>query len=111
MGEYTNCLMQGYGVLPSAPRQIHLSHVYVNFAIIQWEPPEHLGQTVPYYNIHYRLLKPYDFDYNIIHKVNSPFILENLESDTFYEVFVEAVNTYGVGEPSSIIKFSTIKRV
>lgn len=44
-------------------------------------------------------------------KVFSPFVLENLTSDSMYEVFVTAVNVHGAGEPSQRIVFSTQSKV
>lgn len=41
----------------------------------------------------------------------SPFVLENLTSDSMYEVFVTAVNVHGAGEPSQRIVFSTQSKV
>ncbi|KAJ3623708.1 hypothetical protein MTP99_017378 [Tenebrio molitor] len=111
MGEYTNCLLQGYGVLPSAPTQVHITNVETEFAIVHWSPPKTLGDTVLHYNVHYRSVATYDNDYKAIPKVQSPYILEDLESDTDYEVYVEAVNTHGVGMPSSRITFRTESKI
>ncbi|KDR18237.1 Ig-like and fibronectin type-III domain-containing protein 1 [Zootermopsis nevadensis] len=107
MSDYTNCLLQGYGVLPSAPTKVHVSHIDIEFSIINWDIPSTLGDTVLYYNVHYRKMATYDNEYHIISKVHSPFILENLSSNTDYEVFVEAVNGHGVGEPSTRVIFRT----
>ncbi|XP_069682864.1 Ig-like and fibronectin type-III domain-containing protein 1 isoform X1 [Periplaneta americana] len=107
MSDYTNCLLQGYGVLPSAPTKVHVSNIDVDFAIIHWDVPNTLADTVQYYNIHYRMMATYDNEYRTISKVHSPFILEHLFSNTDYEVFVEAVNSHGVGEPSARVVFRT----
>jgi hypothetical protein len=111
MSDYTNCLLQGYGVLPGAPTKVHVSHIDVEFSIIHWDIPSTLGDTVLYYNVHYRKMATYDNEYHTISKVHSPFILENLASNTDYEVFVEAVNGHGVGEPSTRVIFRTESKV
>lgn len=111
MSDYTNCLLQGYGVLPSAPTRVHVSHIDVEFAIISWDSPNTLADTVQYYNIRYRKMATYDNEYHIISKVHSPFIFEHLSSNTDYEVFVEAVNSHGVGEPSTRVVFRTESKV
>lgn len=49
-------------------------------------------------------------DLQKVNNAQSPFILEGLESASTYEVFVEAVNEYGIGEPSSRIVFRTASR-
>ncbi|KAJ9596370.1 hypothetical protein L9F63_012605, partial [Diploptera punctata] len=107
MSDYTNCLLQGYGVLPSAPTKLHVSNIEVEFAIIHWDAPKTLGDTVLYYNVHYRMMATYNNEYRTISKVHSPFILEHLYSNMDYEVFVEAVNSHGVGQPSARVIFRT----
>ncbi|XP_068081772.1 Ig-like and fibronectin type-III domain-containing protein 2 [Anabrus simplex] len=111
MSDYTNCLLQGYGVLPSAPTNVHISNIDSEFAIIQWDPPHTLGDTVVHYNVHYRMMATYDNDYRMVSKAHPPFILEGLHSETEYEVFVEAVNVHGIGEPSARIVFRTESRL
>lgn len=111
MGEYTNCLLQGYGVLPSAPTHVHVTNIDTEFAILHWSAPRTLGDTVMYYNVHYRNLESQDEEYRPIANVHSPFVLEGLESVTDYEFYVEAVNNHGVGEPSSRITFRTQSKV
>lgn len=111
MGEYTNCLLQGYGVLPSAPTKVHITNIDTTYAIVQWSTPRTLGDTVRYYNVHYRMMATYDNEYKTITNVNSPFVLEGLESNTDYEVYVDAANTHGVGEPSSRVIFQTESQV
>lgn len=114
MGEYTNCLLQGYGVLPSAPTHVHVRAIGTDYAILYWSTPRTLGDTVTYYNLHYRKypLSEDDLDeYTSIAKVQSPYILEGLQSDADYEFYVEAVNTHGVGEPSSRLTFKTESKV
>lgn len=112
MGEYTNCLLQGYGVLPSAPTRIHISNINTDYAIVHWATPKTLGDTVKFYNLHYRLVSStYDNEYRTIPRVHPPYILEHLQNNNDYEVFVEAVNVHGVGEPSTRIVFKTQSKV
>ncbi|XP_044737933.1 Ig-like and fibronectin type-III domain-containing protein 1 isoform X2 [Chrysoperla carnea] len=115
MGEYTNCLLQGYGVVPSNPTRVHLTNIATDYAILHWNAPKTLGDTVDHYNIHIRLFEDttqYDDvivsdEYMTIPNVHPPYILENLQSDSDYEVYVEAANVHGVGEPSSRLVFRT----
>lgn len=108
MDDYTSCLFQGYGIVPSAPKRLRVSNVDVNFAIFHWEPPKDLADTVTHYNVFYRLA---DDEYDSVVNVHSPFILEHLKPNTLYEVFVEAVNGHGAGEPSQRVVFSTKSQV
>ena len=41
----------------------------------------------------------------------SPYILENLEGDTQYEILIEAGNDYGLSEPSTRVVFKTKSEV
>lgn len=111
MSEYTNCLLQGYGVLPSAPTQFRLTNIETEFAILHWSPPKTLGDTAIYYNVFVREVDDENMDFTVIRKVHSPHILEDLQSETDYEVYVEAVNMHGVGMPSSILTFRTESKV
>ncbi|KAG5899209.1 hypothetical protein JTB14_034467 [Gonioctena quinquepunctata] len=54
MGEYTNCLLQGYGVLPSSPTGLYVTNIEFEFAVLHWSTPKTLGDTVLYYNLHQR---------------------------------------------------------
>ena len=42
--------------------------------------------------------------------MRSPYILEDLEPDSSYEVYVQARNFYGVGEPTTRIVFRTASK-
>ncbi|XP_068617615.1 Ig-like and fibronectin type-III domain-containing protein 2 [Battus philenor] len=106
MTAYTNCLLQGYGVLPGPPSRLHLTNIDTDYAVVHWAPPAALADTVQYYNLHYKALS-IDDDYSILKKVHSPYILENLESNTDYEIYVEAVNEHGVGDSSPRLIFRT----
>lgn len=67
MGDYTNCLMRGYGVVPSAPVNLKVTNADVNFAIVHWDSPKLLNETITHYNLHYRSI---DDIYNVARKVN-----------------------------------------
>lgn len=108
MSDYTNCLMQGYGVLPSAPTHVHVTNIDTIFALIHWGAPTTLGDTVQKYIIRYREFVDYDNDYQSAHGVKSPYILEGLQTDTPYEFYIEAVNTHGIGMASARITFKTL---
>ncbi|CAK1550359.1 unnamed protein product [Leptosia nina] len=106
MSGYTNCLLQGYGVLPGPPTRLHLTNIDTDYAVVHWAPPAALADTVQYYNLHYKALQLEEF-YRTIDAVQSPYILEDLESNTDYEIFVEAVNEHGLGEASPRLIFRT----
>lgn len=105
MSSYSNCLLQGYGVVPSAPHKLSVSNIDTRYAILHWSPPRTLGDTVRYYNAY---LRESEDLYEKLVEVESPYILENLKPDTQYEVYMEAVNMHGASEPSERILFSTM---
>lgn len=107
MSDFSSCLFKSYGVLPSEPVGLRVSNLNSDFVILHWKPSKTLGDTILYYNIHYRLLATYDNEYKVITKVHSPYVLEKLQSNAEYEVYIEAVNSHGVGDPSSRILFRT----
>ncbi|XP_073979651.1 Ig-like and fibronectin type-III domain-containing protein 1 [Rhodnius prolixus] len=106
---YKDCLMQGYGVLPSAPMKIRVTNVDVDYAILHWDPPEYLGDSVINYDLHVRQLQQQE--YQIIHEIMPPYILEELQSNTLYEAFVVASNIHGKGDPSQRIVFNTQSKI
>lgn len=67
MSDYTNCLMRGYGVVPSAPINVRVRNIDITFAIIHWDAPKSLNDTVIHYNIHYRQI---DDMYTVIRNVS-----------------------------------------
>ncbi|CAH2247905.1 jg12255 [Pararge aegeria aegeria] len=110
MSSYTNCLLQGYGVLPGPPSRLHLTNIDTDYAVVHWAPPAALADTVQYYNLHFKSLQAED-DYRTLDKLQSPYILEDLESNTDYEIYVEAVNEHGVGDASPRLIFRTQSQI
>ncbi|KAF4520404.1 hypothetical protein B566_EDAN003972 [Ephemera danica] len=109
VGIYSSCLLQSYGLLPSAPGDILVSNIHSDFAIIHWSPPKTLASTVRSYNVHYRELDGGEDDVPFRTSIDAqtPFILSQLMADSTYELYVQAVNEHGVGEPSQRIVFRT----
>lgn len=48
MDSYSSCLLYGYGVLPSSPTGVYVSNEDIDFAIVHWDQPKKLGDTVRY---------------------------------------------------------------
>jgi hypothetical protein len=69
MSSYTNCLLQGYGVLPGPPSKLHLTNIDTDYAVVHWSAPAALADTVQYYNLHFRTLAA-DDDYRAIERVS-----------------------------------------
>lgn len=110
MSDYSSCLLQGYGVLPGAPSRVKAPLISDRFAIIEWNPPKILPETVTSYNVHMRKLNS-DDEYVVREKDHPPIIIEGLESGSFYEAFVVAVNSHGKGAPSTRLVFPTKRHI
>lgn len=115
MDELSSCLLQGYGVLPSAPLALRVSNLNPTFAVLRWDVPKTLGESVVSYNVRYRTTSrdddsdTIDKSYHLVNTKSVPFILEKLETATEYEIYVEAVNGHGVGLPSARVIFTTLE--
>lgn len=110
MSDYSSCLLQSYGVLASAPSRIKAPLISSRFAIVEWNPPKVLAETVISYNLHLRKLNSED-DYIVLEKDHPPIIVEDLDSATYYEAFVVAVNAHGKSAPSTRLVFQTKHQV
>lgn len=110
MSDYSSCLFQGYGVLAGAPSRVKAPLISDRFAIVEWNPPKTLPETVTHYDVHVRKLNS-DDDYMVIEKDYPPIIIEGLESGSFYETFVVAVNSHGKGPSSSRLVFPTKRHI
>lgn len=68
MSDYSSCLLQGYGVLPSAPTKLKASLISSNYAILEWKHPKVLADTVRTYHLNLRKLGSGD-EYTVTEKV------------------------------------------
>lgn len=111
MDIFSNCLMEGYGVLASAPKDLSIHHVSAHWAILHWQPPNELAETVNSYTVHYRSLSSDEGEgfYIAIPNTQSPYLLNSLLPNHDYEVFVRAANDYGVSQASARVLFHTDK--
>jgi len=110
MNELSSCMLEGYGVLPSRPVNFMFSNLQTTFGILHWDKPETLGDTVRDYVVKYQKITPDAGKQKSVEHAKSPFILENLDSASTYEVFVEPVNDIGTGQASTRIVFRTASR-
>lgn len=106
MSDYSSCLFQGYGVLAGPPSRLKAPLISQHFAVLEWNPPKVLPDTVMSYHLFLRRLGFGD-EYSLVVEDHPPVILEDLDSGTFYEAFVVAVNAHGKGASSPRIIFQT----
>lgn len=98
--------------MAGAPSRVKAPLIASRFAIVEWNAPKILPETVTSYNVHIRKMD--DDEYTVMEKDHPPIILEDLDSNTFYESYVVAVNAHGRGPPSSRLVFKTkpqVKRI
>lgn len=106
MSDYGSCLLQGYGVLPGPPSRVKAPLIASHFAIVEWSAPKILAETVTSYHVHIRKLGMED-EYSVLEKDHPPYIIESLDSGTYYEAFIVAMNAHGKGAPSPRLIFQT----
>ena len=111
MPEIANCMLSGYDVLASEPRNFQFSNVGTNIGILHWDTPSKHMDSISDYKITYSLIKSGSRNIKETKKaLGSPYIMEDLEPDSSYEVYVQARNFYGVGDPSTRIVFRTASK-
>lgn len=110
MSDYGSCLLSGYGVLAGAPSRVKAPLIASHFAIIEWLAPKVLPETVTTYHVHVRKLGVEE-EYTVFEKDHPPYIIESLDSGTYYEAYVVAMNAHGKGSPSSRLIFQTKREV
>jgi len=109
---YSSCLLQSYGILPSAPLDLQVSNVNPDYVILHWSDPEVVPDSEHKFILHFHELvenpmMALDFPFKSVTDVRSPHVISKLKPDSRYEAYVQAVNTHGVGEPSQRIVFRT----
>lgn len=109
MVHYGSCLLEHYGLITSPPQDFVLSTVHNRWAVLQWNSPSVLGNTVERYVLHWRNVSNIeDVEYNIIPNVHSPYVLDGLNPGIRYEAYVIAENSFGASQGSSRVVFSTL---
>eukprot|EP00095_Tigriopus_kingsejongensis_P012676 maker-scaffold22_size673200-snap-gene-3.19 protein:Tk12676 transcript:maker-scaffold22_size673200-snap-gene-3.19-mRNA-1 annotation:"ig-like and fibronectin type-iii domain-containing protein" len=108
MAQISQCIMKQHNVLSTAPRDFRFSNIGSNTGLIHWNTPRINGEHVQSYLVHYREMMPRNLGEEVIQSTeHTVYILEDLVPDTSYEVYVEPVNQYGIGESSTRIVFKT----
>ena len=57
MPEIANCMLSGYDVLPSEPRDFQFSNVGTNIGILHWDPPQKHADSISDYRVTYSLIR------------------------------------------------------
>ncbi|KAF8786258.1 Ig-like and fibronectin type-III [Argiope bruennichi] len=105
---YGNCLLEYYKVLPGAPEQFLVSMVHSRWAVLKWSPPSMLPESVLSYVLYWKEVAMDEIiEYNVVNDVKSPHLLDNLQPQTRYEVYVAARNAFGLSRGSVRAVFTT----
>lgn len=108
MSTFSSCVLDHHGVLPSPPRNFLVVNVHHDWAILKWNPPAKLVNTLMGYHVHWReTAQSEPTSYNVTTATRSPFLLDRLLPGGRYEVFVKSINRYGTSQGSSRVIFST----
>lgn len=57
MPEIANCMLSGYDVLPSEPRDFQFSNVGTNIGVLHWDPPQKHADSISDYKVTYSLIR------------------------------------------------------
>jgi hypothetical protein len=93
--------------LPSAPTQPIISSITSNSLVISWQPSSHSGHspiksyTIEYFSPEWPVTTGWTILADNVSPVNS-FLIENLQSDTYYTFIIRARNEQGFGPPSQV---------
>ncbi|XP_037079709.1 Ig-like and fibronectin type-III domain-containing protein 1 isoform X2 [Pollicipes pollicipes] len=108
MDSFASCLMQGYGVVPSAPLSPLVALTDSEFAVLRWDPPSTLADTVTSYTVRVRPAGADDAAYSSATGAHPPHLLDGLTPGSSYEFYVLANNEHGLGAESSRVLFQTL---
>lgn len=97
-------------MLAGPPTRVKARLIASQFAIVEWNTPKLLPETVTSYNVHLRKMDT-DETFTVMEKDHAPIIIEDLDANSFYEVYVVAQNVHGRGPPSSRLVFKTKPQV
>lgn len=106
MTDFNSCLLQNFGVLAGPPSRVKALLISTTYAVISWQPPKILPDTVTGYHVYLRKLGSGE-EYTVLEKEQQTVIIENLEPSTNYEVFIVSINAHGKGGPSPRLVIQT----
>lgn len=106
MPDFNSCLLQNFGVLAGPPSRVKALLISNTYAVVSWQPPKVLPDTVIGYHVYLRKLGSGD-EYNVLEKEQQTVIIEDLEPGTNYEVFIVSINAHGKGGPSPRLVLQT----
>ncbi|XP_014662949.1 PREDICTED: Ig-like and fibronectin type-III domain-containing protein 2 [Priapulus caudatus] len=107
------CFEENYEILPGPPINIAASNITGFSAMISWDKPAKLGDSVTSYSISYKdILYSPSFrntaePFVTVHNVSSPHALAGLAGDSLHKVYMIARNAHGSSLPSDILQFRT----
>ncbi|KAH8032935.1 hypothetical protein HPB51_003889 [Rhipicephalus microplus] len=76
---YGSCLLEHYGVLPGPPKELTVTAISRNWAVLKWKPPSKLPETVTKYGLFWRRLGDEFEPYFAVPNVKPPYLMDRLE--------------------------------
>ncbi|XP_054159728.1 Ig-like and fibronectin type-III domain-containing protein 2 [Oppia nitens] len=105
---FSSCILESKGLLTSEPRNVVIASKHQDWALIKWSPPLKLSETVLKYHVHIRELDPeIDEGYSVEPTLRSPYLIDGLKPGIKYEIYLTAINKFGMSRGSSRIIFKT----
>ncbi|XP_064625324.1 Ig-like and fibronectin type-III domain-containing protein 2 isoform X2 [Lineus longissimus] len=103
MKDITECFAEGQVALPGPPVKIHSNAVSKMSVFVGWDMPKFNKELVTGYRLFYAKADATHFTATpVIQQLYH--ILTNLEKDTFYKMYVQAISNHGSSLPSYLIK-------
>lgn len=107
------CFEENYNILPGPPINIAARNVTPSSAVVTWERPVQLGNTVTSYVLYYKEdfdqphIRNYDNPFQEIYNVSSPYSLAGLTGSSLHTMYLVSMNQYGSSLPSDSVQFRT----
>ncbi|XP_042905607.1 Ig-like and fibronectin type-III domain-containing protein 2 isoform X1 [Parasteatoda tepidariorum] len=113
-GKIIQCMAEGVGMLPEAPQDLHTMSVLPTRIHVKWN----FNNTTEYpvwfevrYTETHEKIPPHPLDYAYIeNSTDTSFDLKNLKPDSYYSIYVVAMNEFGPSLASLVLLVRTPER-
>ncbi|XP_067138192.1 Ig-like and fibronectin type-III domain-containing protein 1 [Centruroides vittatus] len=112
IGKIVQCMREGADILPGPPEELHTTVVNSTGIQIQWSAPSENAATITSYEVRYTEIEdkypPNPLYYSDTLNVSGTETeLENLKPNTYYSIYVIAINEFGNSLPSLVLVVQT----
>lgn len=113
-GKIIQCMAEGVGIIPEAPAELHAASILPTRIHLNWKFHNTTGGPV-WFEVRYtetqEKIPPHPLDYGYAENTTeTSFALKNLKEDTYYSMYVVAMNEHGSSLPSLVLLVHTPER-